>query len=202
MHERGVGLSGRHTLISAILAVFNQAGIKAKYYRNAANMKWSKLVLNLMTNASCAILKMTPTEIITDPDLRQVDILAIQEALKVMSEQNFHLVNLPAYPLRWLSLLMQPGVPAKLRDPILIRMVNNGWGDKMPLLVHDLRCDRFESEIEKINGEVIRHAIQSGIEVPVNQALHAMLTRIVAGLEDPARYDHNKQQYLSTIFKE
>lgn len=201
LHERGIGLSGQHTLISAILAVLNQTGINAKYYRNAANMKWSKLILNLMTNASCAILKMTPEEIINDPDLRQVEILAIQEALRVMREQNFHLVNLPSYPLRWLSLLMRDGVPAGLRDPILIRMVNAAWGNTMPLLVHDLRCDRFESEVEQLNGEVIRHAIQSGIEVPVNQALHAMLTRIVSGLEDPAIYDHNKEKYLATIFK-
>ncbi len=202
LHERGVGLSGRHTLISAILAVFNDAGITAKYYRNAANMKWSKLVLNLMTNASCAILKMTPHEIITDPDLRQVEIRAIQEALHVMKEQNFRLVNLPAYPLRWLSLLMREGVPAELRDPILARMVNTAWGDHMPLLVQDLHCDRFESEVDKINGEVVRHAIQSGIEVPVNQALHAILTRIVSGLEDPAVYDHNKQGYLAAILKD
>ena len=201
LHERGVGLSGDHTLISAILAAFNQAGINAKYYRNAANMKWSKLILNLMTNASCAILRMTPLEIINDPDLRQVEILAIQEALHVMREQNFRLVNLPAFPLRWLSLLMREGVPPKLRDPILIRMVASAWGHNMPLLVQDLRCDRFESEVEQLNGEVIRHAIQSGIEVPVNQALHAMLTRIVHGLEDPAIYDHNQQKYLSMIFK-
>lgn len=202
LHERGVGLSGRHTLISAILAVFNQAGIQAKYYRNAANMKWSKLILNLMTNASCAILKMTPQEIISDPELRQVEIQAIQEALHVMKEQNFHLVNLPSYPLRWLALLMRDGVPAKLRDPILIRMVNSAWGNHMPLLVHDLRCDRFESEVERMNGEVIRHAIQSGIEVPVNQGLHAMLSRIVRGTEDPGKYDHNKEKYLATIFKQ
>jgi 2-dehydropantoate 2-reductase len=201
LHERGVGLSGRHTLISAILAVFNQAGIKAKYYRNPANMKWSKLVLNLMTNASCAILKMTPLEIITDPELRRVEVLAVQEAFRVMREQNFRLVNLPAYPMRWLSLIMREGVPAGLRDPILIRMVANAWGDRMPLLAHDLRYDRFDSEVERINGEVVRHAIQSGIEVPVNQALHAMLTRIVKRIEDPAKYDHNKEAYLAAIYK-
>jgi ketopantoate reductase len=83
----------------------------------------------------------------------------------------------------------------------LIRMVNNAWGNHMPLLVHDLRCDRFESEVERINGEVVRHAIQSGIEVPVNQGLHAMLSRIVNGTEDPAKYDHNKEEYLATLLK-
>ena len=37
LHERGIGLSGRHSLISAIMAVFNQARMNAHYIRNAAN---------------------------------------------------------------------------------------------------------------------------------------------------------------------
>ena len=202
LHERGIGLSGQHTLISAILEVFRQAGINARYYRNAANMKWSKLILNLMTNASCAILQMTPAEIIADPELRKVEVLAIREGLQVMEEQNFRLVNLPAYPLRWLNLLVREGVPPALRDPILVRMVNNSWGDQMPLLARDLRPGRYESEVEKLNGAVVRHALQSGMEVPVNQALHAMLTRIVWGIDSPQKYDHNKELYLATIYKE
>jgi len=201
LHERGIGLSGRHSLISAIMAVFNQAGMNTHYNRNAANMKWSKLLLNLMTNASVAILQMTPEEIIRDEELREIEVLAVREALAVMQAQNLRLVNLPEYPLKWLQYLVRAEVPASLRDPILIKMVSNSWGSDLPILAEDLLRGRPESEVEQLNGEVVRHALQSGMHAPVNQALHDTLNGIVQGTILPEQYYRNKRAYLATIQK-
>lgn len=201
LHERGIGLSGRHSLISAIMAVFNQAGMNTHYNRNAANMKWSKLLLNLMTNASVAILQMTPEEIIRDEELREIEVLAVREALEVMQAQNLRLVNLPAYPLKWMQYLVRADVPVSLRDPILIKMVTNSWGGDLPILAEDVQNGRPESEVEQLNGEVVRHALQSGMRAPVNQALHDMLNGIVQGTLPAEQYFKNKRAYLATIQK-
>lgn len=201
LHERGIGLSGRHSLISAIMAVFNQAGMNANYIRNAANMKWSKLLLNLMTNASAAILQMTPEEIIHDAELREIEVEAVREALAVMQAQNLRLVNLPAYPLKWLQYLVRAEVPTSLRDPILIKMVSNSWGNDLPILAEDLISGKPQSEVEQLNGEVVRHALQSGMRAPVNQALYDMLNGIVHGAIPIDQYYRNKQAYLATIHK-
>ncbi|MCD4752480.1 MAG: 2-dehydropantoate 2-reductase, partial [Anaerolineaceae bacterium] len=64
IHERGIGMSGSHQLTAAIIDAFNQTGMRVRRYRDATSMKWSKLLFSLMTNASAAILQMTPEEII------------------------------------------------------------------------------------------------------------------------------------------
>lgn len=194
---RGTGISGRHQLISAIIGIFNQAGLNLHSYRDPASMKWSKVLLNLMTNASSAILNMAPEEIIRDPELRKIEIMAIQEGLQVMRAQNLHLVNLPGYPIRWINLIMRDGVSESLRDSVLTRMVSDSWGLRKPLLAVDIENGKTESEVNAINGAVVRHGRQSEVATPINYGLTELLNGIATGEIDPQMYAHNKAAYLA-----
>ena len=59
-------------------------------------MKWSKLLTNLVANASSAILAMTPDEIFSDPQLFKVEARQLKEALVVMGALGVPAVDLPA----------------------------------------------------------------------------------------------------------
>ena len=60
---RGIGIAGGHPISQRLVDGFNQAGLNARLYESAKSMKWSKLLTNLLANASSAILDMPPAEI-------------------------------------------------------------------------------------------------------------------------------------------
>ena len=199
IHERGLGMSGSHQLTTAIIDAFNQTGLRVRGYRDATSMKWSKLLFSLLTNASAAILQMTPEEIIRDPELRQIEIRQIQETLKVMKSQHIRIVNLPGFPIRWLNLLMPENVSPKLRDYALIKLVVEQLGSVMPLLADDLKKGKRGCEVSTLNSAVVRHALQSDISAPVNAGLSHLVTGIVTGKISPQVYYRNKAAFVKFI---
>ncbi len=48
-------------------------------------LKWSKLLMNLLANAQCAILDWTPAQVMADPTASRLEALAWQEAFAVMA---------------------------------------------------------------------------------------------------------------------
>ena len=51
----------------------------------------------------------------------------------------------------------------------------------MPSLHIDLSRGKGKSEVEYLNGAVVRYAQELGLDAPVNRALHAVLMGIVKG---------------------
>ena len=68
---RGVGIAAGHPLSGSLVEAFNQAGLNARLYPPLRTMKWSKMLTNLLANASSAILDMTPAEIFAHQGLYQ-----------------------------------------------------------------------------------------------------------------------------------
>ena len=60
---RGIGIAANHPLAARLVAAFSDAGLNAELFQIPAAMKWSKLLTNLLANASSAILDMLPGEI-------------------------------------------------------------------------------------------------------------------------------------------
>jgi 2-dehydropantoate 2-reductase len=65
--RRGVGIAVGHSLSSQLAEAFDKAGLNARLFSNAGEMKWSKLLTNLLGNACSAILDMNPAEVFADP---------------------------------------------------------------------------------------------------------------------------------------
>jgi 2-dehydropantoate 2-reductase len=81
---RGIGVADGHPLSLCLWEAMNGAFLNARIYPRAAAMKWSKMLTNLMVNATVAILDMPPRTVLSDPGLFKLEISILREALAVM----------------------------------------------------------------------------------------------------------------------
>jgi 2-dehydropantoate 2-reductase len=160
--------------------VFCAAGFRTFVYREYRAMKWAKLLLNIIANASPAILDMFPDEIFANSRLFALEQAAFREAVAVMRALGLRPVSLPDYPVPLFAWALS-SLPACLLRPILRKAVVGGRGGKMPSLHIDLSRGKGKSEVEHLNGAVVRYARELGSDAPVNRALHAVLMGIVKG---------------------
>ena len=166
--------------VAELGAAFREAGFRTSVYRDYRAMKWTKLLLNIIANASPAILDMLPDGVFADSRLFALERAAFREAVAVMRGLDLRLVSLPGYPVPFFGWAIC-SLPAWLLRPILRRVIATGRGGKMPSLHIDLSRGKGKSEVEYLNGAVVRYAQELGLDVPVNRALHAVLMGIVKG---------------------
>ena len=105
---------------------------------------------------------------------------AFCEARAVMHALGLQAVNLPGYPVPLLAWGIC-SLPLWLLQPIFQRMIVRGRGGKMPSLHVDIERGRKSSEVEFLNGAVVKEAQGLGMEVPANEALYSTLTGLVSG---------------------
>lgn len=177
---RGIGISGDHPLSISLAGALNEAGLNARLYANAGDMKWSKMLTNLLANASSAILDMTPSEIFNHPGLFRLEIRQLREALRVMNALNIHIVDLPGTPVRMLAFGVQ-GLPPQVSRPLMKNAVGGGRGGKMPSFYIDLRERKGPSEVDYLNGAVVRFGEQAGVPTPANRLLNETLLALTDG---------------------
>ncbi len=176
-----------------------EAGLTTPVYPNYQAMKWSKLLLNIVNNASSAILDEAPAKIIKNTDLFNMEIRALQEGVAVMKAMGFKAVKLPGYPTDWLARLVSAAwLPMVAQRAILRPFMVSGRGTKMPSLHIDLAGGRPDSEISVLNGAIVAAGQQVGLATPVNQALTNVLTAITTGQVawDEYRHQPDKLWYL------
>ena len=193
--RRGMGVASTHTLSAALVAVFNSAGLHARLYPDAAAMKWSKMVTNLLANASAAILDMSPGEILSDARLYRIEIEQMREAFRVMAALRIGVANLPGIPVRFLATLVNR-LPPDVSRIVLARVAGSGRGEKMPSFHIDLHSGRHRSEVDYLNGAVVRHGKAAGVPTPVNRILTDTLTALVTGRLAVESYAHQIDRYL------
>jgi 2-dehydropantoate 2-reductase len=177
---RGTGVAGGHPLSGALASAMDEAGLNCRLFKSGAEMKWSKLLTNLLANASSAILDMTPADIFAHSGLYRLEIRQLREALQVMAAQGIHVVDLPGTPVRQLAFAVQR-LPAALSRPLLSRAVGSGRGAKMPSFHIDLYHGRGKSEVDYLNGAVVRFGHRCGIPTPVNRMLNETLLALTKG---------------------
>ena len=100
---RGIGIADVHPLSRRLVTAMNEALLNAKLYPRAADMKWSKMLTNLVGNATSAILDMSPAELFARDDLYAFEMRMLREALAVMDAQDIRVVDLPGTPVRLLG---------------------------------------------------------------------------------------------------
>jgi len=185
---RGIGVEASHPLSEKLDRALDEAGLNVRLYPRAADMKWSKMLTNLIANASAAILDMTPAEIFADPHLFALEMAMLSETLAVMKAKGIRVVDLPGTPVRALALAVR--LPALVARPILAKGVGGGRGGKMPSFHIDLHSGRNQSEVDWLNGAVVRYGEMLGVPTPVNKILNTTLlalTRSNIPLEEFSR---------------
>lgn len=166
--------------VNSLAEAFREAGFKVVIYPHYWAMKWSKLLLNILGNASSAILDMLPDSVFAHRYLFALERAAFCEARAVMRALGLQPVSLPGYPVPLLAWGIC-SLPAWLLQPIFEQIIVRGRGGKMPSLHLDVARGRKSSEVEFLNGAVVRYAQEVGLEVPANYALHTVLMDIVKG---------------------
>lgn len=164
--------------LEATHAALLRAGFKAKRYAHAQGMKWTKLLMNIMGNATSAILDQSPAQLFADARLVDIEIAAWREALAVMAAAGIPPVNLGTYPFAWLAPLIRVA-PHTLLRPILRRQVSGARGDKLPSLHIDLHSGKRKSEISWLNGAIVERGEEVGVPTPVNKTLVETLMQLV-----------------------
>jgi len=183
--------------LEAYAALFRQAGFRTDLYEDFRAMKWSKLLLNLFTNAESAILEIPPAAIIDDPRLYAIERAAFREARRVMGGLGLRPVTLPGYPVPLLQAAAL--APAALVRPILRRYVRRSRGQAMPSLWGDLQRGKTHSEVEVLNGAVVREGAWLGIPTPVNAVLTDVVLGIANGQLDSREFRGRPEALLSRV---
>jgi 2-dehydropantoate 2-reductase len=169
---RGIGIANEHPLAKRLVKAMNDALLNAKLYERAADMKWSKMLTNLVGNATSAILDMPPADLFARDDLYDFEMRMLSEALTVMQAQKINVVNLPGTPVKALAWAAQ--APRWLR-PLAAKKLGGGRGGKMPSFHIDLHSGRGKSEVDYLNGAVVRAGKKAGVPTPINQLLNETL---------------------------
>jgi 2-dehydropantoate 2-reductase len=194
----GIGLaptaSGQS--VAELAGFFREAGFRTSVCRDYQAMKWSKLLLNIVANASPAILDLFPDEVFADRYSFALEQAAFREAVAVLQAQSLQPVSLPGYRVPLFAWALC-SLPAWLLRPILRKVIVPGRGGKMPSLHMDLSRGKGKSEVEYLNGAVVRYAQELGLDAPVNRALHTVLMGIVKGEISWEKYRGQPERLLA-----
>lgn len=172
--ERGLGLAADHRLALRLASEFTEAGMRVRLHPNPGRMKWSKLMTNVVANATSAITGWTPRDVFSHAGLYRLEIEALREVVRVMRADGLRPENLAGVPIRLMTLAL--ALPPRVSQPVLMRAVASGRGGKRPSFHYDI--GRGRSEVTWLNGAVVREGARLGILTPAN----AVLTEVMLGL--------------------
>ena len=142
----------------AIAAEFERAGLPTIISENITATIWDKLLINVATGAIAAITRLTYGDLYQVPEIEATAIAAVAEAMAVARAQGLSLSFVdPRDP--WIK--ASAGLPAAFKTSMLQSL------EKGTL-----------TEIDFINGAVVRAGAKGGIPTPVNNTLVACIKGI------------------------
>lgn len=174
------GVAGKHTIIGeldgrisprvrAIAEAFTAAGLATQVSDNIIGTMWDKLLVNVSTGALTAITMLTYGQLYSEPGLRDVALMAVAEAISVAQACGVRL-TLDRPELAWN--LAAEGLPASFKTSMLQSLQKGSV-----------------TEIDFINGAVVREGLRRGVPTPVNTTLVACIKGI-----ERAMYDQQQEE--------
>jgi len=194
---RGVGIAKGHGLSEKVHAALDAAYLNSRLFDDAASMKWSKMLTNLIANPTSAILDMTAGQILADKHLYKLEIDMLRECLAVMQAQGLQVVDVPGTPVR--ALAFATTLPLWLSKPILGRVAGAGRGLKMPSFHIDLHNGRGKSEVDYLHGEVVRAGEKLHVPTPVNKMLTEILLKLTNKELPLEEFAHQPEKLLKKL---
>jgi len=161
--------------VDALAAILRDA-VPTGISRNIQGAHWLKLIVNL-NNAFPAVANSTFQQIYADRTVRELAVRVMLEGLRVAQRSGIRLESLPDTPaalirlIDWLPLRLAAMVAAAKA-----RRMETRW----PLLgstLQSLQRGR-PTEIDYLNGEVVRLGRELGVATPLNAALVEMVHQV------------------------
>ncbi|MEM8533717.1 MAG: 2-dehydropantoate 2-reductase [Chloroflexota bacterium] len=196
----GIGLApiGEHQSLQKWSSHFTKAAFDVRTYQDYRAMKWSKALINILGNATAAILDMPAEVVYSHQRLVALERQAFLEALHVMDKLAIKPVNLPRYRAALLAQAMRH-IPLPVLHPILRRLVTGGRGGKPPSLHLELLRGNQRSEGQFLYGAIAYEAQKCGLLAPVNQELWSILQGIATQQIDWSIYRHQPDKLVAAI---
>lgn len=165
------GVTGKETVIGEfdgrasqrvrrISEAFDRAGLVTTLTDNILGAIWDKLLVNVATGALSAITKLPYGPLYEVPELERTGLAAVEEALAVARAQGIRLATEDARAA-WTK--AAAGLPPDFRTSMLQSILKGA-----------------RTEIDFINGAVVRHGARLGVPTPVNATLLACVKGIEA----------------------
>ncbi len=160
-------LAGKEEKIGSIAGALNSAGFSARTIEKVEGLIWGKLLVNVGINALAAITKLTNGDLPETEPLKLIMKEAVDEAMEVVKAK---------------------GIQLPYDDPMEKALeVCRATSTNVASMLQDVLRER-KTEVEAINGAIVREASALGIASPVNRTL----TRIIRGIENS--YDLRVQE--------
>ena len=152
--------------LAPLAEVLNRAGFETHLEKSIDSLVWSKLVINVGINALTALTGLPNGRLLDFPQLRALMADLVAEAVRVAQAR---------------------GISLSYAEPLAtVYTVAEKTGRNRSSMLQDFDRRR-PSEIDFINGAILREAESVGIETPVNRAV----TRLVQAL-DALHAEENK----------
>jgi len=143
--------------------LFLTAGLETRISRDIKAALWSKLIINAGINALTAITRLHNGKLLDYEGTRNILRLAVNEAVKVAKRKRVKL----AYD-----------------DPLSkVEAVCEATANNVSSMLQDV-LKKKRTEIDAINGVIVRHADELGIAAPVNTLLVDLVRTIEASYKD------------------
>jgi len=155
-------LEGKGERAEKVAELFRTAGLEVKTTANLQGTIWSKVLINVGINALTALLRVRNGRLLYFSESKSLLHQAVKEAEQVAKAKGIE--------------LLYPDAIAKVEE------VARRTGENISSMLQDVRAKR-KTEIDAINGAIVREGEKLGISCPVNQ----VLTLLVKALE--ASYD-------------
>lgn len=148
--------------IHAVAAAFNRAGIAATVTDRPLAAVWGKLLVNVGINALAAITRLRNGDLLEHEGTLRLMEAAVEEAAAVAAAKK---IDIP-YP--------NPAAHCQA--------VARATGGNIASMLQDV-LNRRRTEIEFINGAVVREGRAAGVDTPVNATLTALVRTIEASYD-------------------
>ncbi|HVA29220.1 MAG TPA: ketopantoate reductase C-terminal domain-containing protein [Candidatus Baltobacteraceae bacterium] len=180
-----------------LAATFASAGLNVKVVDDWRALKWSKLALNVVANASCAILNVLPNRLVHFEKIFALEIRMIREVRAVMAAMHLTPIDLPRYPVR--ALFGVAALPSAISRPLMAGRVAGARGAKPPSLLLDLRAGKPQTEVDVLNGAVVTAGRAAHVPTPVNAVYARVLDDIAHMPQLWAKYRERPETLLAEV---
>jgi 2-dehydropantoate 2-reductase len=137
-----------------VVALFASAGVSVRISPDVMVELWSKLMVNCAYNAISALTQMPYGKMAALPAIREVQHAVVREVVAV-AQADGH------------ALALEPALQAMER-------IAEAMPAQLSSTAQDLARGK-PTEIDHLNGYVVRRGTELGIATPVNQTLHALV---------------------------
>ncbi|WP_448581754.1 2-dehydropantoate 2-reductase [Thermaurantiacus sp.] len=183
-YHRGTGVGGlmveAHPDLAPFLPCFAAAGLALEQSSNMLGVQWGKLLVNL-NNAVNAVSGVSLMEQLRQRGYRQAWAMAMREAMALTRRAGIRLVDPLPMPIELMPAIMS------LPDKLYFYVAAQAGGGRARVDPHarssmadDLAKGR-RTEVDYLNGEVVRLARRLGREAPVNQRMVELVRAAEAG---------------------